>query len=163
LLVAALGAWAAGGQAGCARPAALGHAVDSPDVLAQTVLQHLTAGDREGLRALAVSEEEFRLVVWPELPAARPERNLPYSYVWKDLAQKSEASLTELLGRLRGQRLEFVRLEFTGVVTSHPTYEVSRGSRIWVRGQNGEVRSVRAFGSMLRQGSQVKVFSYVVD
>jgi hypothetical protein len=147
----------------CSRVPPLVHTFSSPEELARTVLGHLAAGDRDTLRTLALSEDEFRRLVWPQLPAARPERNLPFSYVWRDLAQKSDASLAELVERFRGQRLAFVRIDFTGERTVYDGFEVSRGSRVWVRDADGQERSLRAFGSMLRQGARVKVFSYVVD
>ncbi len=56
------------------------------------------------LRDLALNEIEFREQVWPELPAARPERNLPFSYVWGDLRQKSDANLERTLARHGGRR-----------------------------------------------------------
>ena len=56
--------------------------------------------DRARLDALALSEQEFRDHVWPDLPAARPERNLPFSYVWGDLHQKSNISLARDAARI---------------------------------------------------------------
>ena len=36
------------------------------------------ASDRRRAQALALTEEEFRDHVWPELPTSRPERNVPF-------------------------------------------------------------------------------------
>src|SRR5687767_8103866 len=79
---------------GCSRGAPpLLNASSSSQDLASAVLEALAQRDANRLRALALSEREFRDHVWPELPASRPERNLPFSYVWGDLRQKSEESL----------------------------------------------------------------------
>ena len=78
----------------------LSNTYPSPEALATAVMGAVERRDATALRALALNEQEFRDHVWPELPAARPERNLPFSYVWGDLRQKSEEGLALTLERL---------------------------------------------------------------
>ncbi|MCU0257269.1 MAG: hypothetical protein MUF60_11080 [Vicinamibacterales bacterium] len=125
---------------GCAgRPAAppLAHTLASPEDTARAVLDALAAGDGDRLRALALSEQEFRDHVWPRLPAARPERNLPLAYVWGDLRQKSDSHLAVALAETDGQPLSLVRLRFTGETTDYGTYRVHRKSLLTVRDRAG--------------------------
>lgn len=136
---------------------------DSPEALARSVLDRYAAGDAEGLRRLALTEQEFRQRVWPELPASRPERNLPFSYVWGDLRQKSDLSLARLLARHRGRRLELVELRFAEPRTPYKTFVVHRESVFTVAEPGGAREEVRLAGSMIEQGGRWKVFSYVVD
>lgn len=143
-------------------PAPLAHTADSPETLARTVLAALATGDREALDRAALSEFEFREHVWPELPAARPERNLPFSYVWGDLRQKSHANLAATLGAMRGQAVELVTVRF-GDVTKYPTYTVHRGAVFAVRRADGTTEDVRVCGSFLEQRGRWKVFSYVTS
>lgn len=140
----------------------LAHTTASSDALARAVLAALAAGDRDALERLAVSETEFREHVWPELPAARPERNLPFSYVWGELRQKSGASLTASLGALRGETrtLESVRM---GEVTPYPSYTVHRRVVFVVRRPDGTTEDLRVCGSFLEQQGRWKVFSYVTS
>lgn len=140
----------------------LAHAAGTPDALARAVLAAATAGDRQALERLALSESEFRDHVWPELPAARPERNLPFSYVWGDLHQKSDASLGPMLGAMRGQTVEFVAVRF-GEVTRYATYTVHRDAVFVVRRPGGTAEELRLCGSFLEQGGRWKVFSYVTN
>lgn len=135
---------------------------DSPAAIAQAVLDAVTAGNGAVLDSLALSEEEFREHIWPGLPAARPERNLPFSYVWGDLHQKSGASLAATLARYRGQRLTLVDVRL-GEATSYPGYTVHRDSVFVVRTADGATEDVRLCGSMVEQGGRWKVFSYVVN
>ncbi|MEZ5416796.1 MAG: hypothetical protein R2708_05580 [Vicinamibacterales bacterium] len=147
--------------AACApRVAPLAHTASSPEALASAVLAALAAGDRETLVGLALSESEFRDYVWPDLPAARPERNLPFSYVWGDLHQKSEASLAVTLDAMRGRRQELVEVRF-GEVTPYATYTVHRQARFTVRGADGTTEDVAVCGSFLERDGRWKVFSYV--
>jgi hypothetical protein len=144
-----------------ASPLPGGHA--SPEALVTALLSRLAMRDVQGLRALAITEEEFREHVWPELPAARPERNLPFSYVWGDLHQKSETSLARTLATHGGRRYAFVAIEYLDGTTPYRSYLVHRQAVVTVRDEAGALRRLRLFGSVLSKGNRLKVFSFVVD
>jgi hypothetical protein len=150
--------------AGCGRSAPdLANAHPTPEALASAVLSALERQDAGALRALALTEQEFRDHVWPELPAARPERNLPFSYVWGDLHQKSEAALTNLVARHGARRYALLGITFAGETTGYPSYEVHRESVLRVRGADGGEEELRLFGSAVQKDGAWKVFSYIVD
>jgi hypothetical protein len=142
--------------------APLADARDSARAVAEAVIAAVTTGDQAALASLALSEQEFREHVWPELPSARPERNLPLSYVWGDLHQKSGESLRALLATHRGQRYALVAVRF-GDQTPYQTYTVHRASTFVVRDAGGQELELRLCGSMIEQGGRWKVFSYVVN
>jgi hypothetical protein len=146
-----------------AKAAPLEHTFASPTDLANAVLAAVARNDRQTLEALALSDREFRERIWPELPASRPERNLPLEYVWGDLHQKSQGHLRQTLGQHGGRRYSLTELKFLGETTSYPTYDVSRKAELRVRNEHGEEQVLRLFGSVLRSGSEYKIFSYVVD
>lgn len=147
--------------AGCARP--IPNSETSAEALAQAVLDAVAARDDAALRRLALDEQEFREHVWPDLPASRPERNLPFSYVWGDLRTKSEAGLAALLLAHGGRRYQLERVRFGGGVTQYETSVVHRDSLLEVRGPDGERASIQLFGSVIEKAGGFKVFSYVVD
>ena len=136
---------------------------DSSEAVAGAVLDALAAGDVERLEALALSETEFRTVVWPELPSSRPERGLPFEYAWGDLHQKSNNALRRLIAREAGRRYHLLAVEFDGESTAYDTHTVHRESRPVVRGEDGEESQLRLFGSVLERDREFKLFSYVVD
>jgi hypothetical protein len=146
----------------CDRRVPLATAQASPEAVATAVLDALASNDRARLDALALGEREFRDHVWPELPAARPERNLPFSYVWGDLHQKSNASLAETLQTYRGQRFTLTSLRFAGS-TDYASYRVHRDATLRVVDSAGTASDLRVCGSMLEKDGDWKVFSYVVD
>jgi len=156
LIVLALGALAA-----CAQP--LVEAADSPTEAARQVVDAIGRNDRGRLEQLAVSEAEFREQVWPELPAARPERNLTADYVWTDLHQKSQASLGDTLRKHAGRGYAFVDVTFQGPVSRYAGYEVHREAVVRLRRPDGTETEERLFGSMIQKDDRWKVFSYVVD
>ena len=153
----------AGVASGCSPRRELTAAFDSPEALARAVLESVARRDRAALERLALSEAEFRGVIWPELPAARPERNLPPDYVWRDLRQKSQASLSEVLARYGGRRYTLERIAFRSGSSRYRSFEVNRDTELVVRDESGAVERIRLFGSLLERAGRHKVFSFVID
>lgn len=137
--------------------------VESPEALARAVLTAVERRDAHALRALALNKDEFTEHVWPELPAARPERNLSASFVWGDLSQKSNIMLRETLAAHGGKKYELAGIRFLGETTQYRSYRVQRESELTVKGPDGAQRQIRMFGSMIEKGGRYKVFSYVID
>jgi hypothetical protein len=140
----------------------LAHAQPSAEALARAVLDAVELGDETTLRAVALSEEEFREYVWPELPASRPERNLPLSYVWSDLHQKSERSLRTTLAEYGGWHYTLIGLRFDAETTDYVAFKVHRQAVFRVS-RGPDTREVRVCGSMIEMNGAWKVFSYVID
>ena len=147
--------------AACAAAPPLEHTHDSPDALARAVLAAVAGRDAPALRNLAVSEREFRDHVWPALPAARPERNLPFSYVWGDLRQKSERHLARALAAHGGRRYALLRVEHAGGTRHYGDYAVHGGTTLVVRDASGGEQPLRILGSTLEKGGRFKIFSFV--
>lgn len=136
---------------------------ESPEAVSQAVLTALEAGDYPTLRSYALSEEEFRDIVWPELPSSRPGRNVPLSYAWGDLNQKATSCLKSLVAERGGRHYELVRVEFEGSTTPYESFLVHRDARLVVRDDEGIERRVDFFGSIIENRGRYKLFSYNVD
>jgi hypothetical protein len=149
--------------AGCQPDPPLANTQDSARAVAAQVLDALARRDRPALEALAISEPEFRAHVWPSLPAARPERNLPMSYVWGDLHQKSTAGLSRILAQHGDRRYELVDLRFADEATPYDGYVVHRKAVLTVRTAGGPPEDIRVCGSLIEKDGRWKVFSYVID
>jgi hypothetical protein len=135
----------------------------SAEALARELLAAFEQRSDHRLRALAVSESEFEQHIWPSLPAARPERNIPWTYVWGDLRQKSDLSLERLL-RLHGsQAYRFESVRFAGETSGYAQYRIHRQAVIAVRDVAGGRRELRLLGSMIEKDGRWKVFSFVAD
>jgi hypothetical protein len=146
----------------CGSSTPLADGAASPEALARAVLEAIRTNDRAGLVRLAVSEREFREHVWPRLPASRPERKLPFSYVWGDLRQKSDAALATTIQRYRGRLFEVRNVSFSEA-TDYVEYKVHREATFGVRDSTGNESDLRVCGSLLEKDGVWKVFSYVVD
>jgi hypothetical protein len=141
----------------------LSHTFESPEALAVAVLDRLTRRDLDGLRALALSEAEYRDHVWPELPVSRPERNVPFDYAWEQMKQRSDGHLSSTFARYAGKPLKFSRARYTGETTNYATFAVMRESEIVAADESGRDLVLRLYGSALVKDGRYKLFSYVVD
>jgi hypothetical protein len=159
VLVIALGVC---GGIGCRTVPPLADMSASSEALAAAVLDALARGDRARLDTIALTEREFRDHIWPDLPAARPERNLPFSYVWGDLHQKSRIGLSQTIARYGGKRHELRRVTFGGK-TPYGAYTVHRDTTFDVVDASGVPETIRVCGSFVEKDGAWKVFSYVVD
>jgi hypothetical protein len=146
----------------CSR-APLVNSHESSKALARAVLAAIEKHDAGSLHALALNKEEFTDHVWPELPAARPERNLSSSFVWGDLNQKSNIMLRGTLAAHGGKKYALVSIRSLGETTEYDSYRVHRESELTVKEADGTERQIRVFGSMIEKGGRYKVFSYVID
>ncbi len=143
--------------------APLANTFESPEALARGVLDALEKSDRATLNALALTEEEFKAHVWPELPVSRPERNVPFDYAWGQMKQRSDGSLSGTIGRYGGRRLRFVGTRFTGETTQYSTFSVMRDSEIVAADETGRELILRLYGSAMVKDRRYKLYSFVVD
>lgn len=137
---------------------------DSPEALARAVLDAFAREDVETLKSLPLSEDEFRLYVWPKLPASRPERGIPFDYGWGDLHQKSVNSIASNFARYKGRKLELLSIVFKGETTDYESFVVHRESELKVKDrETGEELTLALFGSVMEWNGRYKIFSYVTD
>jgi hypothetical protein len=147
-------------QSSAAAQRLLESAASSPDELARRFLDALAGNKPDEVRKLALSEEEFRKYVWPELPSAEPARNLTPEFVWNSLHIRSESNLRSMMASVGGHRLRLEEVRFTGGVTEYKTYRVHRASLLFLKDEVGKDQTVRLFGSVLELDGQFKIFSF---
>jgi hypothetical protein len=142
----------------------LSNTFDSPEALGAAVLEAFAKEDVETLKSLPLSQEEFRLHVWPMLPASRPERNVPFDYGWGDLHQKSVNAIASNYARHKGRKLELLSIRFKDRETDYETFVVHRKSELRVKDTaSGEEETLELFGSVMEWKRKYKIFSYVTD
>jgi hypothetical protein len=141
----------------------LANTFDSPEALAQGVLDALAKRDLQRLNSLALSESEFKAHVWPELDTSRPERNVPFDYAWGQMKQRSEGSLAGTMGRYGGRALRFVQTRFTGETTNYQTFTVMRESEVVAADETGRELILRLYGSAMVKDGRYKLYSFIVD
>jgi hypothetical protein len=146
------------------RPAPLAGTFASPEALGGAVVEAMRAGDIERLQAIALTEDEFRAHVWPDLPAARPERAVPFGFVWGTLHQNSDGYLRQTASGFVDSSLTTLRdVRFAGESSRYGDVIVHRDTQLVFSLADGSEKIVELFGSTIEQDGRFKVFSYVVD
>jgi hypothetical protein len=138
----------------------------SIDELAAAVLAGIEQNNGRQLWSLALTKEEFHAVVWPVLPANRPERNTPFDYTWGTLEFKSSNALNTTLAKYTGHHYELVRVDFVAHEQRQRDYgafRVHRDARVLVKKADGSEEWFDLFGSVIERNGRFKVFSYVTD
>jgi hypothetical protein len=137
---------------------------ESPEALARAVLEAVSNEDVGTLKSLPLTKDEFRLYVWPKLPASRPERGLPLEYAWGELNQKSRNAIATNYALYKGRRLELVSIRFKDGKTDYESFIVHRKSLLRVRDpESGAEQNLELFGSVMEWKGKYKLFSYVTD
>lgn len=142
------------------RPPRLRHGAPSPEELAREVLDGLQTGDLQALESLALSADEFRDFVWPELPVSNPRTNVPLDYVWADVHLRSTARMQAMLRALKGERFSLVRVRHIGPRTAYPTHRAYSDFEIFLRDRDGKEREYPLFGTLIEMDGVWKVYSY---
>lgn len=138
------------------------HGQPSAEALASQVLQALAGKNKEHLRNLAVTKEEFRTRLWPELPASSIP-NLTCDWVWDTFQPSSVAGFAQILAAHGGKRYDFVRVRYAKGTTSYASLKVHEDARVIVRDDGGQEKELKLFGSILEMDGQFKLCSFIVD
>jgi hypothetical protein len=110
--------------------AALASAHASPAALGRAVLDALAAEDRDALRALRVTRDEWLDLFWPELPESG---NTPFDFAWQMKNDHSREAERVALSEFGGQEFEFVDMKFTEPAEVYSTFTVHMGAQLWAR------------------------------
>ena len=130
----------------------------SPEALTETFLQALEARDRPRLESLALSQEEFRLEFFPEMPVYG---NVPPDFAWSQLDGRNRHGLATVLERQGGRSWELEEIAFPGGETTYQTFSVLREPMLRLRDRvTGERREMVLFGSLLEHEGRYKLVSF---
>jgi len=138
-------------------------AASSPEEFARRFLDALDNNDRDAALALAITREEFDRYVWPELPVAEPERNVPAGFIWNTTNMRGLVRLGSAFASLGGHRMVLEEIRFTGGVEEYETYRIHRNSQLVLTDEEGERKILRLFGSVLELDGQFKIYSFNYD
>ncbi len=133
----------------------------SPEALTEAFLGALEAGDRPVLEGLALSEREFQLEVFPEMPAYA---NIPPDFAWSQLAARSSYGLATVLEAQGGRSWDLEEIVNGGKTSVYQSFVVHRDPMLRLRCRStGERREMALFGSFLEHRGRFKLMSFNVD
>jgi hypothetical protein len=133
---------------------------NSLDELATEVLAGLASADTSRLNAVRLTEYEHNELVYPELPAARPENNHPAALAWSNIQVRNSASLIDLFSEFDGHELEYVGAECRGPTRAFESFVVHTDCFVTMRIDRSTERTVQLFKDVLDRDGELKIFRY---
>lgn len=127
---------------------ALEGAPQSLEDLGAALVEALNAKDAERLRALEISESEYKDRFFPILIYKRSALKLGAELGWKMLRSESDGDLDNALSRLGGKSLDFVSLS-TDEVLDRPKVRIHRKCVLRVRALGGDEKVIPLAGTIL--------------
>ncbi|MDT8340049.1 MAG: hypothetical protein RQ751_00935 [Longimicrobiales bacterium] len=128
--------------------------------LGERVLAGLTAGDTLALDAVRLSEREHNEVIWPELPAARPEVNFPVDLAWQNIQLRNRRDLGRILPWYLGRTPDFRSVQCRGERQEFASFAVLTDCYIvFATAAEGELEA-RVFKDVLVRNGGYKIFRY---
>lgn len=109
---------------------ALSHSYDSPEALAEGILDAVAADDAEAMKRAMVAREEYRELLWPRLPE---NDDMPFAGAWQMNEAGSRNARNNVLASFGGTRFELVAVEFTGSPERYEGFTVHVGADLRVR------------------------------
>ena len=147
--------------AACAEKKLLTNSCASVEDVGKKILEALHSKDMTSLEALAITEEEYRMYLWPHSPVyGIKEWQDHYDFVWKQHQTRSTYSLRQTLSKYGGKKFSLVRVLFSGETTDHSIYHAHRDTRLIVINDEGKEMELKLFGSIMEMDGQFKIISY---
>jgi len=133
----------------------------SLDELARRVVTSLVEGDTAALARLRLTEQEHNVIVWPEMPASRPEVGFPVDLAWTNIEQRSQRGLARTLPIFEGLALELAGVQCRGGTHTYASFHVLTDcwTRFGLGGREGAFEA-QPFKDVLVRGGGHKVFRY---
>ena len=126
-------------------------------------LEAFVAGDSATVAGFRLTEEEHNEVVFPELPAGKPEVNYPVDLAWQNIELRNGRSLGRQMAWFQDRLLVVQRTLCHGETQAFRTFVVHSDCWIYFQdSQEGELR-IQLFKDVLERGGGLKIFRYYDD
>ena len=128
--------------------------------VAVAALAGLTSRSLGGLERLRLTEYEHNVLVWPELPASRPEVNFPLDYAWYNIEIRNQSARNRLLAVYGGRDLRFERIECIGELERFESFKVHTDCWVSFHVDGSTLHRKQLFKHVLEWDGRYKIFRY---
>ena len=138
----------------------LGEGARSAEDLALWILGALRENDKEQIKALHVTYEEYQEILWPEFPESRPITRLEHKDAWFFHERTSIAGINQGLNLHGGEPLEFDRITYDIGYAPYTNFNLYHGIRVHALRPSGEAVVVDFIESFIECRGTWKVYMY---
>lgn len=151
----------ASGTAPTAPRRVLVHACSSDRELGEKVLDALRRKDAKALDDLRVTETEYKAYLFPEFPAAAPNRTIPVDFHWGYLNVRSLHGIEDAIQKYGGRSFELLDVIPTRGIDPYKTFRLLGKVELDVRDlKTDEILRIKVFGSVVELDGQYKILSF---
>ena len=131
----------------------------TPEELITQVLKAVEAKDAASLKALSISDDEVKRLVWP--PAIIGNGVTADSFT-STFQRSSAAGLNTVLSEYGGKKLQLTKVEMPKPSKQSNGAKVYPAPKIAVKDESGQEKSAALIGGVLEQGGTYRVSTYYV-
>lgn len=131
----------------------------SVDEIAKAALRALHKGSADSLMALGVTEEEFRVILWPEFPTSRPATGLTWQDGWMTLSGRLNGGSIAAARDYTGHYYELLRIERTAPTVAYKNFKLHNGITIVAKDDEGQVQRFTFIRSIAERKGRFKIYS----
>jgi hypothetical protein len=135
-------------------------AVGSLQQLAFVALEGVATGDRARLEGVRLTEYQHNVLVWPELPASRPEANYPVDWAWQNISVRNHRALGRLVARYEGHNLSLLGVECREDPELFASFRVLKDCWVTYLMDRERAGEEQFFKYVLDWNGQYKIFRY---
>ncbi len=135
----------------------------SLEALGRTVWDALVSGDTAALAAVRLTEYEHNELVWPVLPAARPEVDFPVDLAWENIERRNHRARSRLLAAFRDSDAELRATECRGETEEFETFHVLQDCCLVLHHPRRGRLDLQAFRYVHVMNHGYKIFRYYDD
>ncbi|MGH2571063.1 MAG: hypothetical protein ACRDGR_07550, partial [bacterium] len=140
--------------------AELSGAYDTPEELAQVVLDGISIGDAGLLHDQRVTKREFAEIFWPEFPQSRPETNIQSHDAWMFHDAECHDGVKEALHRWGGTELRLQTIRWEKGIAQYANFNLYHGVVLEAVTDRGELVEVEIAPLFAERNGRWKVYMY---
>jgi hypothetical protein len=131
----------------------------SLEALGRAVCGALHGDTPDSLLRLCVSEQEFRVILWPEFPQSRPATGLRWDDAWPVLWGRLNGGSVSAVRESGSRVYALLRVEQTGPTTEYRNFKLHPGFVIVARDDEGHEQRFDWIRSVAERKGRFKIYS----
>ncbi len=142
----------------------LENGASSREELIENILTAFALNDTAALQKILITQEEFDLILFPELgmhyPAANDTRPETKRFLWENQFARSVKGLEKALKTLGGKTMEPLGIKHTDGKKEYRSYTMYEGTVVRIRQEDGEEADLMALGSIVEKNGVYKLLTF---
>jgi hypothetical protein len=127
--------------------------------LGRRVCHALDYEKADSLFSLAVQEDEFRDILWPEFPQSRPATGITWQDGWLFLCGRNHQGSAQAIRDYGGHVYQFVRFDRYDSTMHYKNFSLHRGLILVARDDEGNIREFHWMRSAVERNGRFKIYS----